>query len=109
MAQSANPSRGRKNSRASGASRKPRQRRRWLRTVLFFIFFPLIVWFLAFLIWFYWYNIVSLFGDKEPKTKAVPRIEAMPEHQEKLPPSKAPAEKILDEDRQKLEDILKRR
>jgi hypothetical protein len=105
------PSRGRKYQRSAGVARKPRQRRRWLRTVLFFLFFPLIVWFAAFLIWFYWYNIVGRFSDAERKTQAVPEIETRSERREKAQsaPAKAPAEKILDEDRQKLDDILKRR
>jgi len=69
--------------------------------------FPLIVWFMAFLIWFYWYNIVALFSDTEHKAKAVPKSETRSERREK--PQAAPAEKILDEERQKLDDILKRR
>ena len=111
MPQSAKPSRARKNPRSSGATRKPRQRSGWLRTVLFFLLFPLVIWFLAFLIWFYWYNIVALFSDAERKTKGAPRIETRSERREKgeSAPAKAPAEKILDEDRQKLDDILKRR
>jgi hypothetical protein len=111
LAQSANPSRGRKSPRASGAARKPRRRRGWLRTVLFFICFPLIVWFVAFLIWFYWYNIVGMFSDTDHKTNVVPKSETKPERREKslAPPAQQPAEKILDEERQKLDDILKRR
>jgi len=79
--------------------------------VLFFLLFPLIVWFVAFLIWFYWYNIVGLFADTEHKTKAVPKIETRQERREKsqAAPAKAPAEKILDEERQTLDDILKQR
>lgn len=100
-------SRGRSTARAGGAARKPRQRRGWLRTLLFFIFFPLIVWFAAFLLWFYWYNIVALFSDPEHKAKTAPKVESKAERREKS--SAAPAEKILDEDRQKLDDILKRR
>jgi hypothetical protein len=71
----------------------------------------LVIWFLAFLIWFYWYNILGMFSGTEPKSKAVPKSEARPEPRGKAPPppAKAPAEKILDEERQKLDDILKRR
>jgi hypothetical protein len=111
LPQSAKPSRARKTPRSSGAARKPRQRRGWLRTVLFFMLFPLIVWFVAFLIWFYWYNIVGIFSDTEHKAKNVPKSETGQEQREKSQTSaaKAPAEKILDEERQKLDDILKRR
>jgi hypothetical protein len=111
LPQSPKPTRARKTPRPAGTARKPRQRRGWLRIVLFFLLFPLIVWFVAFLIWFYWYNIVGLFSDTEHKAKAVPKSETRPERREKspIPPANAPAEKILDEDRQKLDDILKRR
>jgi len=111
LSQSPKPSRARKSPRSSGTARKPRQRRSWLRTVLFFIFFPLIVWFAAFLIWFYWYNIVGMFSDTEHKTKTVTKSETRPERREKAEslPAKQPAEKILDEDRRKLDDILKQR
>ncbi len=79
--------------------------------MLFFLLFPLIVWFAAFLIWFYWYNIVGMFSKAEDKTKAAPKSEIRQEQREKSEslPAKQPAEKILDEDRRKLEDILKRR
>ena len=73
--------------------------------------FPLIVWFVAFLIWFYWYNIVGMFPDTEHNTKTVPNSETGQERREisQTSAAKAPAEKILDEERQKLDDILKRR
>lgn len=92
-------------------ARKPRRRRGWLRTVLFFMLFPLIVWFVAFLIWFYWYNLVGMFSKAEDKTKAAPKSEIRQEQREKSAalPAQQPAEKISEEDRRKLDDILKRR
>jgi len=111
LPQSPKPSRARKNPRPAGAARKPRPRRSWLKTVLFFLLFPLVVWFVAFLTWFYWYNLVGIFSQAEDKTKAAPKNEISQERREKSPPppAKASAEKILDEERQKLDDILKQR
>jgi hypothetical protein len=65
---------------------------------------PLITWFVAFLIWFYWYDLT---GTAERRTdRARPVAKATPSESA---PAKAPKERILEEDRKKLEDILKRR
>ena len=65
---------------------------------------PLITWLIAFLIWFYWYDLTDTAEKRtdrsRPVTKAKPSDSA---------PSKVPSEKILEEDRKRLEDILKRR
>ncbi len=52
-----------------------------------------------------------MFSDTEHKTKTVTKSETRPERREKAEslPAKQPAEKILDEDRRKLDDILKQR
>jgi len=65
---------------------------------------PLITWLIAFLIWFYWYDLT---GTAEKRTDLTrPVAKANPSDSA---PAKAPREKILDEDRKKLEDILKQR
>jgi hypothetical protein len=63
---------------------------------------PLITWFVAFLIWFYWYDLTGTAERRtdRPVAKATPSESA---------PAKAPKERILEEERKKLEDILKRR
>ncbi|MGN6717827.1 MAG: hypothetical protein ACTHLX_10590 [Candidatus Binatia bacterium] len=63
---------------------------------------PLITWFVACLIWFYWYDLTGTAERRtdRPVAKATPSESA---------PAKAPKERILEEDRKKLEDILKRR
>lgn len=86
------------------ATRK-RKKRSWLRTLLFFILFPLIVWLIAFLLWFYWRELSVLFKRDSAPVNAPARVRERGE----APPAKRPPEKILDEDRKKLEEILKRR
>ena len=92
---------------------KPRKKPKagWLRTVLFFVFFPLIVWFVTFLIWFYWQPIIALFSGSDTKVKSANSFERKTRNSEKAEsaPVDRPREKLSDEDRQKLDDILKRR
>jgi len=83
-------------------AQKRRKKGSWLRSLLIFIFVPLIVWFLAFLIWFYWDDITILF------TKETPKPAGKAEKVEPASKNKA-EEKILDEDRKKLDAIIKQR
>jgi hypothetical protein len=82
-----------------------RKKRSWLKTVLFYILFPLAVWFVAFLLWFYWRDVSTLFG-KDRRQPKPPPAKANPSE---VAPTKRPQEKILDQDRKELEEILKRR
>ena len=86
-------------------AKRKRKKRGWLRTLIFFILFPLIVWLIAFLVWFYWRDLSALWNKKSAPVDAPARSR---EHDETRP-AKRPPEKILDEDRKKLEEILKRR
>jgi hypothetical protein len=74
--------------------------------LLFFILTPLVVWFLAFLIWLYWTDITRLFnpGDKTPPAKASKEVERSGKQSDKTT-----QERIGEEDRRKLDDILKKR
>jgi heme/copper-type cytochrome/quinol oxidase subunit 2 len=80
---------------------KRRRKTSWLRNLLLFIFTfiftPLIIWFLAFLIWFYWNDITG--QDKTPPTKASKQMDKRSD--------KTAQERIGEEDRRKLEEILK--
>jgi len=62
---------------------------------------PLTVWALAFLIWFYWYN---LFGqaNKAPPSKDGKEVERSTQSSDR-----STQERIGEEDRRKLEEILK--
>jgi hypothetical protein len=92
-------------------AQKKRPKRSWLKALLFYIFFPLIVWGLAFAIWLYWYDLTRLFSGEAQKSKAAAKASRRLDKSEKAdaPPANRPQEKILDEDRKSLEDILKRR
>jgi hypothetical protein len=92
-------------------AQKKRPKRSWLKALLFYIFFPLIVWGLAFAIWLYWYDLTRLFSGEAQKSKAAVKASRRLDKSEKAdaPPANRPQEKILDEDRKSLEDILKRR
>ncbi len=86
------------------ATRK-RKKRSGLRALVFFVLFPLIVWLLAFLLWFYWRDVSALWNKQSAPAEAPARSRERDETR----PAKRPPEKILDEDRKKLEEILKRR
>ena len=88
------------------ATRK-RKKRSWLGTLIFYILFPLIVWFVAFLLWFYWGDVSAWLskGDAPPN----PPVRVKPRERSDTAPAERPPEKILEEDRRKLDEILKRR
>jgi hypothetical protein len=88
------------------ATRK-RKKRSWLKTLLIYISIPIGIWLAALLIWFYWHDLTGLVSnDKAPRgtPSKVRRVE-----RDEASPTKRPQEKILEEDRQKLEEVLKRR
>lgn len=86
-------------------AKRKRKKRSRLRTLFFFIFFPLIVWLIAFLLWFYWRDLSALWSKKSAPVDTP----AKSRDRDETRPAKRPPEKILDEDRKKLEEILKRR
>jgi 4-amino-4-deoxy-L-arabinose transferase-like glycosyltransferase len=85
-------------------AKKRRRKRSWLGTLLFLICIPLVVWFLAFLIWFYWNDINGLFGRRDKIPQAGKEVERSGK-----PSDKTAQERIGEEDRRKLEEILKSR
>ena len=86
-------------------AKRKRKKRGWLRTLIFFILFPLIVWLIALLLWFYWRDLSALWNKRSAPADAP----ASSRERDETRPAKRPPEKILDEDRKKLEEILKRR
>ena len=80
-------------------------------TVIFYLLFPPVVWFLAFLLWFYWYDLERLFFKASEKPRqASGQVETKQENraEPKAPPVERAEEKILDEERHKLDSIIKR-
>jgi len=88
-------------------AKKKKRQTRWVRTpflyICTFIFTPLVVWFLAFLIWFYWNDITGQRDNTSPP-KASKEIERPTKSS-----AKSPRERISEEDRKKLEEILKQK
>jgi hypothetical protein len=85
-------------------AKRRKRRTSWLKALLFFTVTPFVVWALAFLVWLYWYDITGLFGpsDNIPAAKTSKEIERSTQ-----PSEKSPQEGIREEDRKKLEEILK--
>jgi cytoskeletal protein RodZ len=100
------------NPKKNVANKRRKKQRSWLKKLLFFVSVPLIVWFAAFLIWFYWNGLSELFTGAQ-KQEAKPAVrgsrQIKPGENSENAPAKPSQEKILDEDRKKLEDILQRR
>ena len=84
-------------------AKKKKRKIGWLTKLLFFIFTPLIIWFLAFLIWFYWNDLAKSVTANKGKPQPAPKAT----RQAEPPVKKSADEKILDEDREKLDEILK--
>ncbi len=70
---------------------------------------PLVVWFVAFVIWLYWQPIAGLWSHGKDRAKAAPKT-ARDRNQAKRsnPSEKRGHEQISDEERKKLDEILKR-
>ena len=91
------------------ARKKPRKKNR-LRTLALFVLVPFAVWLMAFLIWFYWYDLRRFFAkDSPPGVRPAPAGQSEGDQRNERLPAKPPQEKIFEEDRKNLEDILKRR
>ena len=89
---------------------KPKQKknkRGWLKRLLLYLAIPFVVWFLAFVLWFFWQDMMRLFHagrrTEKPKAAAAPAADRPgPARRDRS------EEKIREEDRRKLEDIIKR-
>jgi hypothetical protein len=88
------------------AQKRRRKKQRWLRLVLLFILTPLLVWCLAFLLWLYLDDIIGLFSRNSKSTAPPPKAMPKTPRVESSPQNKSD-EKILDEDRKKLDEIIK--
>ena len=92
-------------------ARKRQRKRSRLRTVVLLLLLPLVIWFLALLIWFNWYDLTGVFRKREigpANSKPTEQQIDKTDRPERGPASK-PQERIFDEDRKQLEEILKRR
>jgi hypothetical protein len=92
-------------------ARKNQRKQSWLRKLALVVALPVAVWIVAFLLWFYWFDLKNFITGGSgivagPKGPGRTGADLRPERAPAKPP---PQEKIFEEDRQKLEDILKRR
>ena len=88
-------------------ARKTRKKHRWFRSLVLFVMTPILVWVLAFLAWFFWRDITKLF-DKRGPAKTPPGVSRGTEKTQLRRENKS-QEKIPEEDRKKLDEILKNR
>jgi len=92
------------------ARKKKPKKTSWLKIILLFIFVPLTVWFLAFIAWLYWDDIARLVSGDAGRGRSVPRASRRLEKDDnKAVPKQELQEKLLDDDRKQLEDVLKQR
>jgi len=80
----------------------------WLKTIVIFVFTPIAIWLIVFLLWIYWHDLANLLniakdGSRAP-SQGRQKIESGNRENRQ-----GPQEKILDEERKKLEEILKDR
>lgn len=85
-------------------AKKRKRKRSRLKTLLFFILTPFVVWALGFLIWLYWHRITGTFGRRD---NAVPVETGKKVERSTRPSDQSAQERIGEEDRRKLEEILK--
>ena len=94
----------------SNVAKRKRKKSNRLKTILLFVLAPLIVWALALLVWLYWNeiakNLTPARDYPKPAAKAVPQLEKNDTRGRS--DETRPKEKILDEDRKKLDEIIRR-
>jgi len=79
----------------------------WLSKLLLFILTPILIWVFAFAIWFFWPEITRLYNGKD-RAKA-PAGDSRRGEKMTAPRGNKAQEKIPEEDRKKLDEILKNR
>jgi hypothetical protein len=87
-------------------ARKRKRKKNRLRSLLLFIITPVFIWLLAFVVWLYWNPIAALFRQGEISSKTSPQGARKIDTGE--PAGKGVKERISDEDRKKLDEILKK-
>jgi hypothetical protein len=87
-------------------ARQRKRKKNRLKSLLLFIVTPVFVWLLAFVVWFYWNSITLLFRQGELPPKARPKAARKIDQSD--PADKGVKERISDEERKKLDEILKK-
>ena len=98
-------------------AQKKRKKSGWLRLLFLCLSFPILVWVGVFFVWFFWADLTRVFfkdAAKPPATaKSEAKIERKVERVDEDTSAQTPAidrapEKLVDEERQKLDAIIKR-
>jgi hypothetical protein len=80
---------------------KRRKKHRWFRNLVLFIIAPFVIWFGALILWYNWDGLTKLLTREDAKPAASAAKKSNGE--------KRASETIFDEDRKKLNEILKQR
>jgi hypothetical protein len=91
-------------------AKRKRSKRSWAKTILLFVVAPLIIWALAFVVWLYWNEIAkSLAPGEDHLEPAAKTLRDLDKDESRSPSDETRAkEKILDADRKKLDEIIRR-
>jgi flagellar basal body-associated protein FliL len=85
------------------AKKKAKKRSR-IKTFVIYLFVPIGTWIAAFLIWFYWYGLTGSGSQSKEHAPSPSKV-----IQREPTPGRRPQENLNEEDRKRLDDILKRR
>jgi hypothetical protein len=92
------------------ARKKKRPKGTWFRALLLFVIGPILIWICGFFLWLYWDDLNRLLNPNEiSRTGPQPAGPAKTKEDREHPVVPAPQERIFDEERKQLEEILKRR
>ena len=87
-------------------ARKRKRKVRGFRRILFFIFTPIVVWLIAFGVWLYWSSITPFFRQNAVSSKPA-QAPTRGTNRRDPPGERRAREQISEEDRKKLDEILK--
>ena len=90
-------------------AQRRRRKTSWVKRLVIYLFVPLTVWLMAFLVWFYWFDLREFFvKDQAFKTRPKAARQIDKSHKEERTAAKRSPEKIFDDERKNLDDIIKR-
>lgn len=95
----------------SKVAKRKKRKRSWAKTIFFFVLAPLIVWALAFFVWLYWNDIAKSLapGKDRPELPAKTLRKFEKDDNRDRSDETRSKEKILEADREKLDDIIRKR
>lgn len=91
-------------------ARRKRRKRSAVKTILLLVLTPIIIWALAFIVWLYWNEIANSLAPvenhSEPAAKTLRKLNK--DESRSRSNETRPKEKILDADRKKLDEIIRK-